>query len=176
MFSKNIFARKLAIIGCLLALAIGSQTIHASQSSSHFEHCVAAAMKGKTGNIAQREAQATCREQFPNAAPQGTALPNEATQKLKIDAGSGWGIFNGSIYNGNSDYFTTQLTISMTPIHDDHHMEMHANMSHETKQHQIDLNLASLTKGSLSMALTGDDKHVHDFEWEVIQVIGYKIN
>jgi len=176
MFRKNIFTTTSVITGCLLALVIGSQATHASQSSSHYEQCFTEAMAEKTGNIAQREAQTACREQFPKTAPQGNVLSNEAVQKLKIDAGFGWGIFNGTIYNGNSDYVITQLTISMTPIHDDHHMEMHANMSHETKQHQIDLSLPPLSKGALSMALTGEDTHVHDFVWEVIQVIGYKSN
>ena len=176
MFRKNIFTTVLGITGCLLALAIASQITHAGQSSSHYKQCFEQTMAGKTGNIAQREAKAACREQFPHTAPQGNELPNEAIQKLKIDAGFGWGIFNGTIYNGNSDYFITQLTVSMTPIHDDHHMEMHANMSHETKEHQIDLNLAPLSKGAISMALTGEDTHVHDFVWEVIQVIGYKTN
>lgn len=151
MFRKNIFTRTLAITFYSLVLAIVSQTIHANQSSNHYE-------------------------QLPETIPQSTALPTDVIQKLKIDAGFGWGIFNGSIYNGNSNYFITQLTVSMTPIHDDHHMEMHANMSHETKQHRIDVNLPPLSKGALSMALTGDDTHVHDFEWEVIEVIGYKTN
>ncbi len=153
MFSRNTFTitKTLAIAVHILVLAIASQTIHANHSPDH-------------------------NEQLSETTPQGTALPDELIQKLNIDAGFGWGIFNGTIYNGNSDYFITQLTISMTPIHDDHHMEMHANMSHETKQHQIDLNLPPLSKGALSMALTGDDTHVHDFEWEVIEVIGFKTN
>ncbi len=151
MFSKNIFARTLPITVYLLALAITSQTIYANQSLNQYE-------------------------QLPESTPQSTTLPNDVIQKLNIDAGFGWGIFNGTIYNGNGDYFITQLTISMTPIHDDHHMEMHANMSHETKQHQIDLKLPPLSKGALSMALTGDDTHVHDFEWEVVEAAGYKTN
>lgn len=102
-------------------------------------------------------------------------LPAEAINKLKIEAGFGWGIFSGTIYNGNSEYLITQLTVNMTPIHDDH-MEMMGHMSHEPKTHQINLNLAPLAKGALSMALEGDDTHVHDFDWEILQVLGRKIN
>ncbi len=102
-------------------------------------------------------------------------LPAEAINKLKIEAGFGWGIFSGTIYNGNSEYMITQLTVNMTPIHDDH-MEMMGDMSHEPKMHQIDLNLAPLSKSALSMALEGDDTHVHDFDWEILQVLGLKIN
>lgn len=102
-------------------------------------------------------------------------LPAEAIQQLKIDAGFGWGIFSGTIYNGNDHYHVKQLIVSMTPIHDHHQMHMHANMSHEAKQHQINLELPPMTKGALSMPLTGDDVHVHDFKWEIIRVMGYQV-
>ena len=102
-------------------------------------------------------------------------LPAEAINNLKIEAGFGWGIFSGTIYNGSSEYLITQLTVNMTPIHDDH-MEMMGHMSHEPKTHQINLNLAPLSKSALSMALEGDDTHVHDFDWEILQVMGHKTN
>lgn len=100
-------------------------------------------------------------------------LPAEVIQQLKIDAGFGWGVFSGTIYNGNEHYYVTQLVISMTPIHDHH---MHENMSHESKEHQINLKLPPVTKGALSMPLTGDDVHVHDFKWKIIKVIGYQVH
>lgn len=109
--------------------------------------------------------------QYPNL----IELPAEAIQQLKIDAGFGWGIFSGTIYNGNDHYHVTQLVVSMIPIHDHHQMHMHANMSHEAKQHQINLELPPMTKGALSMPLTGDVVHVHDFKWEIIRVMGYQV-
>ncbi|MDV6347728.1 hypothetical protein R2083_09390 [Nitrosomonas sp. Is35] len=103
-------------------------------------------------------------------------LPEEAVQKLKIDAGFGWGIFSGTIYNGNNQYHITQLVVSMTPVHDHHHMHMHANMSHDAKVHRIDLDLPPLSKGALSMALPDDVAGVHDFNWEILKVTGYPVN
>lgn len=103
-------------------------------------------------------------------------LPEEAIQKLKIDAGFGWGIFSGTIYNGNNQYHITQLVVSMTPVHDHHHMHMHANMSHDAKVHRIDLDLPPLSKGALSMALPDDVAGVHDFNWEILKVTGYPVN
>ena len=105
-----------------------------------------------------------------------TELPQDAIQKLKIDAGFGWGIFSGTIYNGNDQYHITQLVVSMTPVHDHHHMHMHANMSHDPKVHQIDLDLPPLSKGALSMALPDDVAGVHDFNWEILKVTGYPVN
>lgn len=102
-------------------------------------------------------------------------LPQDAIQKLKIDAGFGWGIFSGTIYNGNGNYHITQLVVSMTPVHD-HHMHMHPNMSHDPKVHQIDLDLPPSSKGALSMALPSDVADAHDFKWEILKVTGYQIN
>ncbi len=100
-------------------------------------------------------------------------LPQDAIHKLQIDAGFGWGIFSGTIYNGNDNYHITQLVVSMTPIHDHHHMHMHPNMSHDPKVHQINLDLPPSTKGALSMALPDDVADVHDFKWEILKVTGY---
>ena len=103
-------------------------------------------------------------------------LPQEAIQKLKIDAGFGWGIFSGTIYNANDNFHITQLVVSMTPVHDHHHMHMHANMSHDAKVHHIDLDLPPSSKGALSMALPNDVADVHDFKWEILKVTGYPVN
>ena len=103
-------------------------------------------------------------------------LPQDAIQKLKVDAGFGWGIFSGTIYNGNGQYHITQLVVSMTPVHDHHHMHMHANMSHDPKVHHTDLDLPPLSKSALSMALPDDVAGVHDFDWEILKVTGYPVN
>ena len=117
--------------------------------------------------------QDTCDSSVRNGESCIIALPRDAIQQIEITAGFGWGIFSGTIYNGNDNYHITRLIISMTPIHDDHHM--HANMSHDPKIHQIDLDLPPISKGALSMALTGDDVHVHDFDWEILEIIGYQV-
>ncbi|MCB1936637.1 MAG: hypothetical protein KDF59_11910 [Nitrosomonas sp.] len=104
-------------------------------------------------------------------------LPGNVIEKLQIDAGFGWGIFSGTIYNGNDKYTITQLKVSMEPIHDHHHMEMMGDMhtmSHEPKVHKINMNLHPLAKSSISMALPDEDLHIHDFNWEVLKAFGYE--
>jgi hypothetical protein len=103
-------------------------------------------------------------------------LPEEAVQKLKIDAGFGWGIFSGTIYNGNENFHVTQLIVSMVPIHDHHHMDMHATMSHEPKVYQIGLEVPPQSKGAISMPLANEDAHIHDFDWKIIKVMGYRMH
>ncbi|MDE2388164.1 MAG: hypothetical protein KGN35_03630 [Betaproteobacteria bacterium] len=102
-------------------------------------------------------------------------LPQGVIQKLKIDAGFGWGIFSGTIYNENDNYHITQLVVSMIPVHGHHHMHMHSNMPHDPKVHQIDLDLPPLSKGALSMALPNDVADAHDFKWEILKVTGYQV-
>ncbi len=107
-------------------------------------------------------------------------LPQSAIEKLQIDAGFGWGIFSGSIYNGNDHYHLTQLIVSMTPIHGhghgDHHMGMHASMSHDPKEYSITLDVSPRTKGAISMPLPNEDAHIHDFDWKIIKVMGHSTN
>ena len=100
-------------------------------------------------------------------------LPQDAVRKLQIDAGFGWGIFSGTIYNGNDNYHITQLVVSMTPVHDHHHMHMHPNMPHDPKVHHITLDLPPSSKGALSMALPDDVADVHDFKWKILKVTGF---
>lgn len=155
---KNKHSMRLSLLsGCVLILTLGFQVqvSMANQSVGNLTSCV-------------NKTQVSCYE------TNSVQLPADAIAKLRIDAGFGWGIFSGTIYNGNSEYLVTQLTVNMTPIHD-HHIEIMSDMSHEPKTHKIDLSLAPLSKTALSMALKGDDTHVHDFEWEIVQVLGHKI-
>ena len=157
---------KLIYTNTLLVLLMVSHNATASQTQSDTDPCV-----HQPNSVQSGKSESSCHKHQSNL----IELPDEAIQKLKIDAGFGWGIFSGTIYNGNENYHVTQLVVSMVPIHNHHHMEMHAAMLHEPKVHQIDLELPPLSKGALSMPLTGDDIHVHDFKWEIIKVMGYQM-
>lgn len=154
MIKTNRSIRLSLLAGSVLILTLWSQASMANQSDDGLAACT-------------HETQVSCHE------ADSVQLPTDAIAKLQINAGFGWGIFSGTIYNGNSEYLITQMTVHMTPIHD-HHMEMMGDMSHEPKAHKINLNLRPLSKSALSMALEGDDTHVHDFEWEILQVLGHK--
>ena len=161
------------LIGCALLLTTGSFHALADQAPTHYDRYLKKTMPDKEDNIATLEKDTLCCETSSNNKTKSIVLSDEAIKKLVINAGFGWGIFNGSIYNGNNNYTVTQLIVSMTPIHD-HHMEMMEMSSHETKEYKIDLNLLPLSKGALSLAIDADDTHVHDFEWEIIQAVGHK--
>ncbi len=152
--------------------------VNLSQSIKFFcaQSLLALLIVAHTAIASESPAAASCCQQSGTEQSSRVELPAEAAQKLKIDAGFGWGIFSGTIFNGNDNFHITQLVVSMTPVHDGHHMHMHADMSHDPKIHHIDLDLPPASKGALSMPLTGDDVHVHDFKWEVIKAIGYQTN
>ncbi|MFZ1850784.1 MAG: hypothetical protein WAU15_00865 [Nitrosomonas sp.] len=104
-------------------------------------------------------------------------LPETAIKNLTINAGFGWGIFSGSIYNHNKDYHIKQLIISMIPIHGHgHHHSGHQGTADESRIHTITIDLPPDSKGAISMPLPNEDLHVHGFDWKIIKADGYLSN
>ena len=143
-----------------VALLISPGQSGASQTAPvNYAQCVKAA-----SNTAASEAARSCREKFPGKAPEDENLTAEALGKLDADGGSGYGIFSGSIYNGNSDYTVTQVTILLTPIP--------AGSSLITREYNIDVTVQPLTKSALSVALISDV--TREFSWSLTKARGYK--
>ena len=93
----------------------------------------------------------------------------EVVERITIDAGFGWGIFGGSVYNGNSDYTITQITVKLTPS------QIIGTSSASpliAEQYHIDITVPPLTKAALSMPLDADG--TLEFLWELVQVQGYR--
>lgn len=101
-------------------------------------------------------------------------LPEAAIKNLTINAGFGWGIFSGSIYNHNKDYHLKQLIIGMVPIHGHgHHHNDHQATTNESRVHTITIDLPPDSKGAISMPLPNEDLHIHGFDWKIIKASGY---
>jgi len=114
----------------------------------------------------------------PVESPKIIELPENAIKNLTINAGFGWGIFSGSIYNRNKDYHLKQLIISMTPIHGHghghgHHHNDHRSTANESRIHTITIDLPPDSKGAISMPLPDKDLHIHGFDWKIIKASGY---
>ncbi len=120
-----------------------------------------------------RQAQDLCRKKMSNSPRKNIKLPQTAIGNLQIEAGFGWGIFSGSIYNANKDIAITKLIVSMVPVHGPH--MHHADMSHEPREYVIETNLLPLSKSALSVALTKKDAPIHEFNWRITQAFGYKL-
>ena len=109
-------------------------------------------------------------EPYCNDCAERIQLPSEAINKLRIDAGFGWGIFNGSIYNGNDDYVIEKVVIKLIPSQI---VGTSSEIPLETKEYTIDVDVPPLSKGALSMFLDSDG--TQEFEWRLINVMGRKL-
>ena len=89
----------------------------------------------------------------------------------QIAAGFGWGIFNGSIYNGNKDYAIERVIIKLIPSQI---IGTSSEIPLETKEYRIDVTVLPLSKGALSMVLDSDG--TQEFEWRLVNILGRKIN
>jgi hypothetical protein len=170
---------KKLLTGCAVFLAAGSIDALANQASINDDRSVKKMMQhSRDINNPPFAANTLFRNPFIKHVKdeiKEIALPDDAINKLVINAGFGWGIFSGNIYNGNSNFTLTQLIVSMTPIHDQH-TQMSTMSSNAIKKYTIKLNLQPLSKGALSLAIDANNMHVHDFEWKIIKAMGYEKN
>jgi hypothetical protein len=133
----------------------------------NYDQCVLGSTKGITDNKDAETARA-CREKFPETKFQDMELAPEALGKLITHAGFGYGIFSGSIYNGNGDYTITQITIVLAPMR----KKEAAGASVEGREYHIDLSLEPFTKGALSMPIPSDN--TLEYTWTLVNARGYK--
>ncbi len=98
-----------------------------------------------------------------------TELPPAAFEKLDIHAGFGWGIFSGTLYNGNSDYTVTGVTIRLTPPAKGNGNTRDSSGGNE---YDIELNLEPLSKTALSMPVPSDN--TLEYSWKITKARGYK--
>ncbi|SEK96832.1 hypothetical protein [Nitrosovibrio tenuis] len=133
-----------------------------------YERCIRDSMKGVTSNRAAEEATRACREQSAGDRVNDADLPPDALDKLEIHAGFGWGIFSGSLYNGNSGYAITQVIVLITPMTKGNV----AAASADGTEYGIALAVQPLTKGALSMPIPSDN--TLEYSWKIVKARGYK--
>ncbi|MEO8767414.1 MAG: hypothetical protein ABI363_03615 [Nitrosospira sp.] len=132
------------------------------------DQCVLESMKGMIGNSAAEMARRACREEFPDIKFHDAELAPEVLGRLVIHAGFGYGIFSGRIYNSNSDYTVTQITILLAPMR----KKESAEVPVDGKEYNINLTVQPLTKSALSMPIPSDN--TLEYTWTLINARGYK--
>jgi hypothetical protein len=152
--------RAIVVLFSVVLLISPDQSIASQPGPANSAQCIEAA-----DNTAASEATRSCREKFPRKVPEDENLTAEALGKLDTDGGFGYGIFSGSIYNGNSDYTVTQVTILLTPIP--------AGSPLITREYNIDVTVQPLTKGALSVALISDG--IRELSWSLTKARGYQV-
>lgn len=133
-----------------------------------YDQCVQESMKGITSDRAAAIVVRACREKSPQSKSTETDLPADAFNKLVTHAGFGYGAFNGSIYNGNSDYMVTQVTVLIAPMEP----RIAAEASVNGREYDIELTVQPLSKGALSMLIPSDN--TLEYAWKVMRARGYK--
>lgn len=134
----------------------------------NYDQCVRESMKGVTSDSALDLTARVCREKFLGTKSNNIELAPEILDKLIIHAGFGYGIFSGSIYNGNSDYTITQVTILLAPMRKKEFAEAFG----EGKKYNINLTLQPFAKGALSMPIPSDN--TLEYSWKLVKTRGYK--
>ena len=146
-----------------MSLAISLDASAPSHAATDdYNQCIDRSAKG---NSRQNTASAT------EAGCEGTEeldLPADALGRLDVSAGFGWGIFSGTIFNGNKDYALTGITVLLTPP---------ANSKSDRtpaggREYEIALALEPLAKGSLSMPVPSDN--TLEYTWKITKARGYK--
>lgn len=133
-----------------------------------YDQCVQESMKGITSDRSAAIAMHSCREKSLEGKFTDDDLPADAFGKLVTHAGFGYGVFSGTIYNGNSDYTVTQVTIAIAPAGP----KKAAGVSVGSKEYNIELTVQPLAKGALSMPIPSDN--TLEYSWSVVKGRGYK--
>ena len=124
--------------------------------------------QGKSVQNTASETEADCEKRLENVRSNELDLPSDALNKLVVHAGFGWGIFSGTIFNGNKDYAVTGVTVRLTPATNN----QSEPVASSGREYDIALALEPLAKGSLSMPVPSDN--TLEYMWKITKARGYQ--
>lgn len=165
---ENAVTQALLTIFALMLLSSPHLSARDLPYSGSYDQCVLESMRGVTSTSAAEVATDACRDKFRNVKFHDAELAPEALSKIIIHAGFGYGIFNGSIYNGNNNYTVTQITILLNPMRKGQSAESFV----EGKKYNIILTVQPFTKGALSMPIPSDN--TLEYTWALTNARGHK--
>ena len=135
---------------------------------SDYDECILESMKGVTSNLAAQAIVRSCRAKFPEKIPRDAELPAQARANVTGRAGLNYGSFSGHIYNGNSDYTITQVTIVLVPKDE----KKSAESFLDAKEYNVNVTVSPLTNGYFSVSV--DSGGGDDVSWNITKARGYK--
>jgi hypothetical protein len=169
LISNSFSFPSLIIWSLSLAISLGASAPSHAAAPGDYNQCInrSGSAKGKSGQNTASETEAGCEKRLENVGSNELDLPSDALNKLVVHAGFGWGIFSGTIFNGNKDYALTRVTVLLTPP---------TNKSDQSlangREYDIALALEPLAKGSLSMPVPSDN--TLEYTWKITKARGYK--
>lgn len=110
----------------------------------------------------------SCPKKLSESEPDSAQLPPGALGRLDAHGGFGYGIFSGTLHNGNSEYTVTQVTVLITPSG----KLIPTGQSETGREYNLPLALKPNSTASLSMLLPSD--HAQEYSWKITRACGYK--
>ena len=154
---------RLLLLGALVPQLIACDRLF---GPSDYDDCVLQSMKGVNSDLAARAIAKSCREKFPKKKIQDSELPVAALSRLTGHGGMGYSGFSGNIYNGNSDWSVTQVTIMLVAKGKEKSAEEFLN----AKEYNVDVSVAPLTSSSLFFSADGPTSE--EYSWNIVKARG----
>jgi hypothetical protein len=131
---------------------------------SDYDECVLESMKGVNNDVAARAITMSCWEKFPYKKTPDSELPADALKKLTGHAGNNSGRFAGNIYNGNTEWTITQVTIWVLPKSVDDVNVLSG------KKYNTSVIAEPLTSSSFYFSLDGSPSE--EYSWNIVKARG----
>ena len=167
---KNKSTVRHSILLALLVVFIPLANAKDAADEKMDQQCGAPSMKEATGSHATGESRNACAQLLVSGKPGTSELPPGAFEKLDVHAGFGWGIFSGTLYNGNSDYAVTSVTVRLTPTTTGNGKS--DGELPKGNEYDIELSAQPLSKTALSMPIPSDN--TLEYSWKIVKAKGYK--
>jgi hypothetical protein len=168
LISNSLSFSSLIIWSLSLAISLEASAPSHAATDDHNQCIDRSTKKGKSGQNTASETEAGCEKRLENVGSNELELPSDALNKLVVHAGFGWGIFSGTIFNGNKGYTVTGITVLLTPATNSKSELIQSN----GREYDIALALEPLAKGSLSMPVPSDN--ALEYMWKITKARGYK--
>ena len=136
---------------------------------SDYDECILKNMKGVTSDLAARLVRRSCRAKFPRKERQSVELSSSVLDKIDGKAGIGqYGDFEGNIFNGNTNWTITSLTIRIVDNTTKNYRDYKTSV---TQAGYVSSPLPPLSKGSFKIKPYDLPK---DRSWSILNGRGYK--
>jgi hypothetical protein len=133
----------------------------------NYDECILKSMEGVSSNYAAAEIKRVCRRKFPAPEVEVSELPAENRHALKGRAAIREdGYFGGNIYNGDSEWTITQVTIKLTPKNPD---GSEGAKDDGARSYNVDVSIPPLSTATFSF-FVGD---VKQYAWKIASARGH---
>jgi hypothetical protein len=141
---------------------------------SNYSDCILSSMKNVTSDVAARAIELSCRKKFSDQTVRDAEIPRTALSRISgsssFNEGHGYSsTFSGNLYNGNSEWIISQVTLELTFISKD----KTASIPAQTLALNINNTIQPLEHISFCLTLKANELKFDS--WSVVSARGSKI-